>query len=125
MKCPAEGPLAFGGLYRGTRETSRLCRNLGSGNRALEIRLVGTKSNRDAIGATVRIFHEGTSQSRFVKSGSSYLSQSELPVTFGVGRRDRVDRVVVTWPSGRTDEFKNVAAGKAYDCVEGKGLTTQ
>jgi hypothetical protein len=95
------------------------------GNRSLRLRLVGTKSNRDAIGATVRIFHEGTSQSRFVKSGSSYLSQSELPVTFGVGRRDRVDRVVVTWPSGRTDEFKNVAAGKAYDCVEGKGLTTQ
>jgi hypothetical protein len=84
---------------------------------------VGTKSNRDAIGATVRVFHGGTSQTRTVKSGSSYLSQSELPVTFGVGKRDRVDRVVVTWPSGRTEEFANVAAGKAYDCVEGKGIS--
>ena len=50
-------------------------------------------------------------RSRMVKSGSSYLSQSELPVTFGVGRRDRVDRVVITWPSGRTEEFKNVRDG--------------
>ena len=92
-----------------------------AGNRSLRLRLVGTKSNRDAIGASVRIFHGGTSQMRMVKSGSSYLSQSELPVTFGVGRRDRVDRVVVAWPSGRTEEFKNVATGKAYECVEGKG----
>jgi hypothetical protein len=93
------------------------------GNRSLRFRLVGTKSNRDAIGGTVRIFHGGTSQTRVVKSGSSYLSQSELPVTFGVGKRDRVDRVVVSWPSGRTDEFKNVASGRAYQCVEGKDLS--
>ena len=57
-----------------------------------------------------------------VKSGSSYLSQSELPLTFGVGRRDRVDRLVITWPNGRTEEFANVATGRAYDCTEGKGL---
>jgi hypothetical protein len=94
-----------------------------SGNRSLRLRLTGTTSNRDAIGATVRIFHEGSTQARMVKSGSSYLSQSELPVTFGVGRRDRVDRVVVAWPSGRIEEFKNVATGRAYDCVEGKGLS--
>jgi hypothetical protein len=64
-------------------------------------------------------------QSRLVKSGSSYLSQSELPVTFGVGRRDRVDRVIVTWPNGDTQEFTGVATGRAYDCVEGKGLSEQ
>ncbi len=95
-----------------------------SGNRFVRFRLAGTTSNRDAIGATVRIFHGGTSQSRLVKSGSSYLSQSELPVTFGVGRRDRLDRVVVSWPNGRTEEFRNVATGKAYECVEGKGMLT-
>ena len=93
-----------------------------AGNRSVRFRLVGTKSNRDAIGATVRVFHDGASQSRMVKSGSSYLSQSELPVTFGVGKRDRVDRVVIDWPSGRTEEFKNVVTGRAYECVEGKGL---
>jgi hypothetical protein len=90
--------------------------------RSLRLKLVGTRSNRDAIGATVRIFHGGITQSRMVRSGSSYLSQSELPLTFGVGPLDRVDRVVITWPSGRTDEFRNVACGKAYDCVEGKGI---
>jgi hypothetical protein len=94
-----------------------------AGNRSVRLRLVGTTSNRDGIGATVRIFAGGVSQSRMVKSGSSYLSQSELPVTFGVGRRDLLDRVVVSWPSGRVEEFKNVACGKAYECVEGKGLS--
>jgi hypothetical protein len=94
----------------------------GAGNRFVRFHLRGTTSNRDAIGATVRIFHGGTSQSRLVKSGSSYLSQSELPVTFGVGTRDRIDRVVVSWPNGRTEEFRNVVTGKAYDCVEGKGM---
>ena len=96
-----------------------------AGNRSLRFRLVGTKSNRDAIGAIVRIFHDGTYQSRMVKTGSSYLSQSELPVTFGVGRRDRVDRVVIAWPSGRVEEFKSVASARAYECVEGRGLTAQ
>ena len=94
-----------------------------AGNRSLRFSLTGTKSNRDAIGARVRIFHDGATQSRMVKTGSSYLSQSELPVTFGVGKRDRVDRVVIDWPSGRTEEFTNVAAGRSYDCVEGKGIT--
>jgi hypothetical protein len=93
-----------------------------AGNRSLRFHLVGTKSNRDAIGAVVQIFYGGASQARMVKSGSSYLSQSELPVTFGVGKRDQVDRVVISWPSGRTEEFKNVASGKAYDCLEGSGL---
>jgi hypothetical protein len=93
-----------------------------SGHRSVRLRLVGTKSNRDAIGATVRISHGDTAQTRLVRSGSSYLSQSELPVTFGVGRRDRIDRIVVTWPSGRTEESKDVASGAAYDWIEGKGL---
>ena len=92
-----------------------------AGNRSLRFRLVGTQSNRDAIGASVRIEHGGSSQSRTVRSGSSYLSQSELPVTFGVGSRDRVDRVAIVWPSGRTEEFKDVATGRAYVYVEGKG----
>ena len=83
------------------------------GNRSVRFRLIGTQSNRDAIGATVRIFHGGTSQSRVVRSGSSYLSQSELPVTFGVGKRDVIDRVTITWPNGRAEEFTKVATGQA------------
>jgi hypothetical protein len=86
---------------------------------------MGTKSNRDAIGATVRIFHEGQTQSRTVRGGSSYLSQSELPVTFGAGAREIIDRVVIDWPSGRTEEYKGMRAGKSYECVEAKGIEPQ
>jgi len=91
-------------------------------DRSVRFRLVGTRSNRDAIGAQVRIFVAGTSQSRLVKGGSSYLSQSELPLTFGIGKRDRIERVVIDWPSGRMEEYKNLSAGRSYECVEGKGI---
>ena len=93
-----------------------------SGNRSIRFRLVGTKSNRDAIGAMVRVFTGGMTQSRMVKGGSSYLSQSELPVTFGLEKRDRIDRVIIDWPSGRTEEYKNLASGRCYECTEGKGI---
>jgi len=93
-----------------------------AGNRSIRFQLVGTKSNRDAIGATVKIFTGGTSQSRLVKGGSSYLSQSELPVTFGLAKRDKVDRVVIEWPSGRTEEHNDLAAGRTYQCTESKGI---
>jgi hypothetical protein len=93
-----------------------------AGNRSIRFHLVGKQSNRDAIGATVRIYHEGTTQSRLVKSGSSYLSQCELPVTFGLGKRDKIERVVIQWPNGRIEEYKNLVAGKAYDCVESEGI---
>jgi hypothetical protein len=99
--------------------------DLAAANRSLQFKLVGTTSNRDAIGAVVRIFHDGTYQTRMVKSGSSYLSQSELPVTFGVGGRDRVERVVIAWPSGKLQEFTDVTAGRAYQCTEGGRLEPQ
>lgn len=92
-----------------------------NGNRSLRLKLTGTKSNRDGIGAMVRIHYAGQTASRTVKSGGSYLSQSELPVTFGLGKLDGVERVVLHWPSGATEEHKNVKAGR-YECVEGKSL---
>jgi enediyne biosynthesis protein E4 len=111
-------------LYR-TDQTAR--------NHSIRIRLVGTKSNRDAIGASVKLFFGNSSgatsttasQSRLVKGGSSYLSQSELPLTFGLGKRDKADRLVIQWPSGRTEEYKDLAAGRSYECVESKGITAQ
>lgn len=96
-----------------------------AGNRGIRFHLIGTKSNRDAIGATVRVFTGGLIQSRMVKGGSSYLSQSELPVTFGLEKRDRIDRVVIDWPSGQTEEYKDLLAGRAYVCREGKGITAR
>jgi hypothetical protein len=93
-----------------------------TGNKSVRFHLVGTKSNRDAIGAVVRIYQAGLVQSRMVKTGSSYLSQSELPVTFGLGRREAIDRAVIEWPSGRTEEFTNLRGGQSYECVEAKGI---
>jgi hypothetical protein len=94
-----------------------------AGNRSTRVHLVGTESNRDAIGATVRLYSDGTVQTRMVKGGSSYLSQSEFPVTFGMGKRDRAERIVIQWPNGRTEEHKGLASGKRYRCVEGKGIS--
>jgi len=96
--------------------------DLQGGNRSIRFQLVGTKSNRDAIGAVVRIYAGGQSQLRIVRGGSSYLSQSELPVTFGVGKSEKIDRVTIEWPSGRTEEYQDLPAGKAYEIIETKGV---
>jgi enediyne biosynthesis protein E4 len=96
-----------------------------AGNHSIRFKLVGTKSNRDGIGATVVVEYDKTSHQQMVKSGSSYLSQSEMPLTFGLGKHDRIERAVIYWPSGQTEEFKNLSAGRSYECIEGKGLTAK
>jgi enediyne biosynthesis protein E4 len=93
-----------------------------AGNRSIRLHLVGTKSNRDAIGASVRLFSSGQVQSRLVRSGSSYLSQSELPLTFGVGKQDEIERIVIEWPSGKTEEYPKLKSGKTYQLTETKGI---
>ncbi len=92
--------------------------DLRSGYRSLRLCLRGTKSNRDGIGAMVRVTTPDGTQSRMVKTGSSYLSQSELAVTFGLAGRDKADRVAIEWPSGQVQEFKNLHSGE-YGCTEG------
>jgi hypothetical protein len=93
-----------------------------AGNRSVRFRLIGTKSNRDGIGARVKLFSGGVMQTRMIRSGSSYLSQSEMPVTFGLGKRDRIERVVIDWPSGRSEEFKDLASSHAYEVTEGESI---
>jgi len=93
-----------------------------TGNRALRLKLVGEKSNRDGIGAVVRVSSGGVTQTRTVRGGSSYLSQSELSLTFGVGKADTVDRVSVEWPSGTAQEFKKLRTQSAYETHENTGL---
>lgn len=99
--------------------------DVSNGNRSVRFKLVGTQSNRDGIGAMVRIFVGGQQQTREVRSGSSYLSQSELPVTFGVGKAERIDRAVIDWPSGRSEEYKNLDTAKAFQVTESKGVTEE
>lgn len=92
--------------------------DLTNGNQSIRFSLQGSKSNRDAIGAVVQVFDGSGMQVQMVKSGSSYLSSSARALTFGMGRRKEADRVVVFWPSGRTDEARKLAAGKTYTWLE-------
>ena len=101
---------------------AHLYRNEGGTNQSLRVQLVGTKSNRDGIGAIVRVTAGGDKQWLMMKSGSSYLSQSELVLTFGLGPKTKADAVEVQWPSGQVDRFSNIAASQTVTIQEGKGV---
>jgi len=85
---------------------------------------VGTKSNRDGIGSVVTVVSASDKQTKMVRSGSSYLSQSELVATFGLGQRTKADSIEIKWPSGRTDRLSNVNAGQTITVEEGKGIVS-
>lgn len=85
------------------------------GRKSIAVRLTGTKSNRDAIGARV----EADGVVRWLQAGSGYLSQHTKVLHFGLGDRDQVARLRVVWPSGATQEFRGLAAGHRYDITEG------
>jgi len=99
-----------------------LYRSEGVTNQSLRVKLVGTKSNRDGIGAVVHIVAGTDKQMQMIKSGSSYLSQSELVLTFGLGPKTKADTVEVQWPSGQTEKLSNVASGQTVTVEEGKGI---
>ncbi|HEY7058193.1 MAG TPA: CRTAC1 family protein [Vicinamibacterales bacterium] len=103
---------------------ARLLRNDGGNrNRMLRVRTVGTQSNRDGIGARVTVtLDNGQKRWAVVKSGSSYCSQSELPLTFGLGPAAKLKDIEVVWPSGRVDHVPGAAAGQRITIQEGKGL---
>jgi len=91
----------------------------GNGNNFLNFKLVGKKSNRDAIGARIRVVTGTTSQIREIAGGGSYLSQSDLRANFGLGKAKGTEVVEITWPSGQKQSFKAVAANKFYLIEEG------
>jgi hypothetical protein len=95
----------------------------GNRNSALRVRTIGTASNRDGIGARVDVTVAGGGRQRqVVKTGSSYCSQSELPLTFGLGSAAAVAEVRVRWPSGRVDEVGRTAGNQTITIQEGKGV---
>ncbi len=100
----------------------RLLRNDTAAGGLLRVRLVGTAANRDGIGARVEATAGGQTRWRRVRTGSSYASQSELPVTFGLGAAPRVDAVRVVWPGGRVDEVGPVEANRRITIEEGAGI---
>jgi hypothetical protein len=101
-----------------------LFHNEGGTNHSLRFKLVGTKSNRDGIGAVLRMSSENGQQHqvKMLRSGSSYLSQSELVITFGLGSQVKADMVEIEWPSGQVDKLANVNAGQTVTVQEGKGI---
>src|SRR5258708_1432828 len=96
----------------------------GTGNHFVNFKLIGTKSNRDAMGARVRIRAGGLPQMREIYGGGSYLSQSDLRANFGVGKNTRVESVEISWPSGQKHTFKHIDADKFYVLEEGKDELT-
>jgi hypothetical protein len=94
----------------------------GNQNNYLRVKLIGTKSNRDGIGAKVKVKLPSGSLWKQVKSGSSYCSQSELPVTFGVGKNTKISSVEVHWPSGKLENFSKVLANQRIIIKEGYGI---
>ncbi|HYP29047.1 MAG TPA: CRTAC1 family protein [Blastocatellia bacterium] len=103
---------------------ARLFRNDGGNqNNLLRVRAVGVASNRDGIGAKVSLkTASGRALWNMVKTGSSYCSQSELPLTFGLGKDDKVASVEVAWPSGRKETMADIAANQSIVIQEGKGI---
>ena len=93
-------------------------------NRAIRIALRGTKSNRDGIGAIVRVRVGSSWLTRLVRTGSSYLSQSELPLTFGLATHPAADEAVIEWPNGLREKTGSLAAGRFYTITEGRGITS-
>jgi len=93
-------------------------------NRSLRLKLVGAKSNKDGIGAVARVTSGGDTQTQMLRSGSSYLSSSELVLTFGLGQRDKADGIEIRWPSGQVDHLTGVPAGQTITVTEGKGQTS-
>jgi hypothetical protein len=93
----------------------------GNRNHWLSVRLAGTRSNRDGIGAVVRVESAGGRQWNMVRSGSSYCSQSDLALTFGLGR-DPAANLEIDWPSGARQRFLNVAANQRVRIDESQGL---
>lgn len=100
-----------------------ILRNRGiAGQHWVSFELAGTRSNRLAIGARLKLTAAGMTQSDQIRSGGSYLSQSDFRVHFGLGSASQIESVEIHWPSGATDVLKNLAADQFYAVQEGKGV---
>jgi hypothetical protein len=92
------------------------------GNHRVLLRLIGTKSNRAAIGARVTLHVGGVRQIGEVRAGGSYLSQNDLRLHFGLGKSTKIDTLEIRWPSGKTETLTNLPADAILTLVEGSGL---
>jgi hypothetical protein len=105
-------------VLRNYRQPAQLLRNQAGGGHWLEVKLTGTRSNRDAVGARISVHAGGLQQMREVHAGSAYLSGSSLVQHFGLGPATRVDWLEVAWPSGARSERYGVAADQRLEITE-------
>jgi len=112
-------------LVTNNGDTADLLRNAGGQGNALLVRVVGKQSNRNGVGVRMRLVAGNKAQIREVKTGSSYLSQSDLRQHVGLGRARQADRLEIRWPSGRTEVLQNIAANAIITVVEGEGITAR
>jgi enediyne biosynthesis protein E4 len=92
------------------------------GRHWVSFELAGTKSNRLAIGARIKVIAGGMTQTDEIHSGGSYLSQNDLRLHFGLSAATKIDRVEIFWPSGKTDTLTDLAADQFYSVLEGSGV---
>jgi enediyne biosynthesis protein E4 len=92
----------------------------GNGNHFVSFKLVGTKSNRDAMGARLKLTAGGTTQIREIAGGGSYMSQSDLRAHFGLSSAVKIDKLEISWPSGAKQTFSDFPADQFYSIEEGK-----
>ncbi|HEV2472185.1 MAG TPA: CRTAC1 family protein, partial [Chthonomonadales bacterium] len=95
----------------------------GNRNHWIRFRTVGTRSNRDGIGAVIRIQSAGVTQMQQVHSGGSYLSECQREPTFGLGSAPGIGSATISWPSGAVTRTGPLAAGAQYLATEGRGVT--
>jgi len=93
-----------------------------SSNHRVLFKLVGTKSNKAAIGARVTVKAGSLTQFDEVRGGASYLSQNDLRLHFGLGDNDKMNEITIRWPNGETETLREVAADFIYTIVEGAGI---
>ena len=96
----------------------------GNGNSFISIRTIGVKSNRNGIGARVRLWIGHRSYVNEVRSGSSFMSHSDLRLHFGLGNAKVIDRIEILWPSGKTESLERLAANQFLTITEGRGITS-
>jgi hypothetical protein len=102
---------------------SLLVNQIRSANHWVAIHAVGTKSNHDAIGARIRVKTATRILVDEVRSGSSYISNSDMRVHFGLGKVDKIEWVEIRWPSGLTERFSNVPVDQIHTIKEGTGTS--
>ena len=106
-------------------DSPELLRNdVGTANHWLEVLLIGTKSNRDGVGSVLKLTSEGVVRVDQAKGGTSYMSASDPRIHFGLGKRSKIDSLVITWPSGHVDKLTNVPVDTIIAVKEGAGIVT-